>query len=540
VRVLHPSLVLLMRLRLRAVLRRMVSRSGRGRSIVALLVGVVILGLWLLPSILAASTGHRADPEGLALFGPFVLLAVCVTTAAVPSKSPLTFTPSEVDLLFPGPFARRELVLYKLAGVAAGGALVSVLLALWIGRVAPHWWAAYAGSWLGLMFVNLVSIAIGLGFRYVARRLQGPVGWVLLLTPLALLGAWGTRVLMRVDWSNAEAVLRGFRESRFGSITLWPFAVHVNAMAAGGVGELIRWGALGLAVNTLLLAFIVRLDADYLEAAAEAGRRAAERAARVRSGATWTVSPGSRWSRLRVPLPGRLGGAGPIAWRQATAAARGSAWVVGIVLIGCAAAPPIVAGYSGVESVVVLGALIPWLAFVLPGMLRFDFRSDLDAMEMLKSLPLSPVAVAVGQVAVPAMLVSVVEWALLGSIGLTVGKHAFLLIVAAVGVLPVNILMLSVENSVFLFHPTRLVPHGPLDLQSMGRGMLLFLLRFTLLLLVGVGVGLIAWLTYWLFGSPWTAAATGWLALTGTAVGGLAAVAGTFERFDVSRDLPPA
>ena len=103
-----------------------------------------------------------------------------------------------------------------------------------------------------------------------------------------------------------------------------------------------------------------------------------------------------------------LGGAGPIVWRQLKAILRlkaGLCWLLipmALVLAaGAYLAYDIEQGaFQTVAVVVVMTSVF------LPGLLPFDFRGDLGGLPALKMMPMKPLAVVIGQLTVPVILLT--------------------------------------------------------------------------------------------------------------------------------------
>ncbi len=50
------------------------------------------------------------------------------------------------------------------------------------------------------------------------------------------------------------------------------------------------------------------------------------------------------------------------------------------------------------------------LTLLLTRMVAFDFRGDLDSMDWLKSLPLRPISITLGQLATPVLLLTAIQY----------------------------------------------------------------------------------------------------------------------------------
>ena len=112
--------------------------------------------------------------------------------------------------------------------------------------------------------------------------------------------------------------------------------------------------------------------------------------------------------------------------------------------------------------------------------LRFDFRSDLDRMEAIKSWPISASRAFLANLLPEVVLVSfMLALALVLRIVVTGGFHPALFAVFA-GIPLVALSWIALDNAVFLFAPVRNVAGQEGMLQHMGRSMMLVFLRLFL------------------------------------------------------------
>jgi hypothetical protein len=194
------------------------------------------------------------------------------------------------------------------------------------------------------------------------------------------------------------------------------------------------------------------------------------------------------------------------------------------------------AGAAGLLAVFVL--IVPILT---TAHLRLDFRRDLDRMAALRALPLSPMAVTVGQLFGPAALLTLTQ-------ALCLAVMALLTRVIPTGALVATLLALAplvwtvvaLDNVIFLVMPYRPRASGaPAGMGVMARGYLTALVKF---LLVAVTVGAAAAAGY----AAWLAAAHSLLAAGGAAAAALTLIAfaatwvvsRAFVAFDVAQDVP--
>jgi hypothetical protein len=177
---------------------------------------------------------------------------------------------------------------------------------------------------------------------------------------------------------------------------------------------------------------------------------------------------------------------------------------------------------------------------LLPQWLQFDFRVDIDRVDVLKGLPISGWAVVLGELAAPVLVASAAQLLMLALLGFLQGQLAAAWVIAAFLVPPGNLVVFGIENLFFLLFPFRPVQLGTGDLQSVGRQMLLGLVRLLVMMLAGgvsAGVGALAWLTT---GKSLVAFAAG-TAATLTACGAalVPLIALIYRRFDPALHVPP-
>src|SRR5207249_3358286 len=108
-----------------------------------------------------------------------------------------------------------------------------------------------------------------------------------------------------------------------------------------------------------------------------------------------------------------------------------------------------------------------------PTMVGYDFRLDVDRIEALKTLPIAPSRLALGQVLAPAMVLTAGQWLTLAVIARLLRPDPALVAGAFALVPPGNLLLVELENLFFLWFPSRYVSGPSIDFQTMGRQMLL-------------------------------------------------------------------
>ena len=508
-RLLHPALRLLMRLQLQARLRRLkgACRTWKGRLV--LLIGLALGGLWIVGTALSLGAGRvTPDPATIRSLAAMGLAGLTLMTVLFGgTQGGIPFPPAEVEFLFPAPISRRQLLLYR------------IIRAMLIGLPSA------------LLF-SFAQLMLGIAREATAARSRR----LILIAAVGLAG-----LVVATSQASPElsvSGLRTFAESVAGRIILAPFRPFTAVLTATSTGELLRSGAVCASILGGLVAIILRLDRNFMEAAVSASERATVRLADARRGKL-VFHRGNRFLiRYRAPRLPRMGGAGPIAWNQLTSLIRSAgsvALVAGIASAG--AMMPTMFGSSPAA-----GQLLPMAIgmslVLLPQFLQYDFRSELDRMPVLKALPLRPVAIVLGELLTPVLLTTCLQAAMLVVLAVAGTIPGHRLLVVAGFLLPANLLIYGAENFAFLLYPFRVAPSNTPDLQSMLRVALTTMLKLAILALAaGTAAGL-GGLTYLASGRTDAAIATAWIGLWVVFACMVPGIAWAFSRFDPATDTP--
>jgi hypothetical protein len=526
-------------------------RSLRGvltvRGATFLVLSGLIIAIWLASGFFGADRAEHADPDTVRTFFPIWLLTICVLNLMTSAgERAIAFTPPEVDLLFPGPFTRRQLLGYKLLKNAAGAVVTATVFSVLFRRYVQSWAAGGLGIFASLLFLQLFSMSVvligeTLGAHAYTRGRKMIVGAVIAIVAIALLP-----VLHAGRGKSAADLALELASTRIGRVVLAPFAVFGQIVTAKHLApDAMPPLLLAMVVLAMLVTIVMWLDAQYLESAARAGQRVHERIQRMRRGTAISVraQPGTRAARLSIPDLPRAGGAGPIAWRQLTTAVRQSRAVVMLLLVMCVALGPVLHVAGAAEHrdpVALLISIVFSMNVLFANALRFDFRGDLDQLDVLKSLPLRPVAIVVGQLIAPTLVLTICQIALFIGVGSFLLVDAKFLLVAALFAVPLNTLVFAIENLLFLLSPVQMWAVSPGDLQGAGRRMTIFLAKTMILLVacgIAAGAGGMAWIAAGKSPAAFVITTACVLALETAAL--LPLMVTAFRRFDPSSDTPP-
>jgi len=508
---------------------------------------------WLVPAFV--SPHQAASDEGLLVvrrFGPLGLLAFCLLQLVYSSgeKAVVAFTPPETSFLIAGPFSRRQLLSYK---------LMVNFLSLLVGAVFVLFWfalfrvsmsllvARYLGLVLALVFVQLFSMSLGFIAATIGATIYNRARKLLLVGVIALLALGLYRAGGEYLTSDFGTMVERLEDTPVLRTLLEPLRCFSRALAADRLWpDFALWGGVSLVIDLGLLVLVFALDAWQIETAAAAGERLYAQSQRIRrGGAAAAVAGGAGKRRFSMPSLPWLFGAGPIAWRQLTAVPRSRSAVVIIFLLIPLLIIPLTHGTqvtteAGPAMSLMLAIQLFAMTFFLTPLVAFDFRGDIERFEILKTLPVAPWALVVGELLTPALFLCLVQWINLAVIAATLDRPGMLrgVTMAAMVSVPFNFFLIGVDNLLFLIFPTRLVATVG-DFQVYGRQLLLQMAKGVCLVIAGGLSAVLAAGAYFLAGRSLAAAGiTAALALTAFAAGLVPLIALAFQRFDVTRDTP--
>lgn len=543
---MNPGLRYLLWAGIRGLWRRTARRSRTFRGFVSTAIGILFFLFVAGTQLLALVTSRGVPPlPDSALQGFSLTLLLFLVPALVAAEAPF-FWPQEVQFLFPAPLRRRELLLYTL--LSRGW--VQIFSGLWLGlvgmRMAVRPAAAFPAVVLSMLFLFAAAQLAGLVKLAVGDRLPpraATVARAALYGAGALL-AWGFfRQVRAAGFGPAVGALFQEPAVRAAMLPVRPFA---EVFAARTAGAALAWSAVCLAMVLAAAAAVLAMDVDFRERSLTSSARRFERIRRMRRGRGGLGSAAAPVNRrVRVPALAWLGGAAPLARRHAFELGRGVrvlgtlAFMAGMAFVYVILLPrmfqPAEAGPLG-TSLVVLAVVFPLLA---TSGFPVDFRRDVERIGYLRSLPLRPSAVAVGEVFVSAAAVSIANLLLLaGAVWMADGRVEGRMAALAAGVaIPVAWLAVTLENWLFLLFPARVQGDGGQQSAFVGKQLIKMFFKSCALAAVAVAAGL-------------AATAGGWLAETaGAAIGAVMVVAlacwGTtlllaraYQGFDLTVDTP--
>jgi hypothetical protein len=117
---------------------------------------------------------------------------------------------------------------------------------------------------------------------------------------------------------------------------------------------------------------------------------------------------------------------------------------------------PLLANHSPFVMLLnIVGGIVFYSFLLLPSALMLDFRRDVNRIVVLKSLPIGPVAMTLGQLAAPVVICWGFQWLVLAIAAISGSVLVWQAVAAAIILLPMNLLIFAIENFIFLLAPYR-------------------------------------------------------------------------------------
>jgi hypothetical protein len=365
----------------------------------------------------AAAFARAAGP--MELGAAFALLVLATLVWILPAASPLRFSPSEIQFLFPAPITRRQLLQYRLLRAQLGLLFGSVMATVFMRPTSLiNSWKFVTGIWLILMTIRIYFAGVSL-YREGLRQ-RGIAGIWKFAPPAIMCGAVAiVAATIYGNWSSL--ITAGGPQPFFDGLDrilssgapawiLWPFRSLTRLpLAATTMAYLMALpGALVVLIANYL--WVLRADTAFEESAALiAEKRGSDSRTRVQPRVR-----GAATTPFALAPTGRLETA--IVWKNlimvgryasVRTLARLAPMVISVGLISSIASRE--NGMATVAAAVCL-VLVAITVLVGPLIARNDLRRDLGNLAMLKAWPLSGATLLRGEILAPAAMVTSVAW----------------------------------------------------------------------------------------------------------------------------------
>jgi hypothetical protein len=560
----HPGLRLLIALKLKGGVRAQARRLKQPKNWIFLGLGGLLMLAWL-ASFLGGAMRSSSLPSGHMLFlGTRLGLVVLVllTLIGAFNHRGLYLPKEEIELCFSAPVSRSDLVRYRLLINLLKSVFAAVIFGLGASMRMPVGIFGFLGACVTLLTVPIVgqitAIVLG-GAENKLGKLASKLplrGMTIALVMVLMFVAVGFVLGQSNPFANLldpdRTTFEELASSNVVRTLLLPFDPWARMITAQSAREFLPWFAFAIAFWIAGFVLATRIDVDFRELSLATSADIAKRLNRLRRGSFGIGRSKPSKTALGWNAPWILGRGsfGAVAWLKLATIMRAERNTV-LVSVFIVLAITLASGMlrpNSPEDVLVGSAILCSLCTVYLCLgLRFDFRSDLEIMDAIKSWPLQPWALFLATLLPEVLLVSaLIAFLLVGRVAILHYFHPGMIALLAFQPL-VTFTWVALDNAVFLYSPVRHTPGDEGALQHMGRSMVLMLLRLALVGVVVVAAGVPAtasWLlvTYVLGGSTELglsiASAVGWLGLAAVDFGLVMAGGMVLRRFDVARDKP--
>jgi hypothetical protein len=472
---LPPALAMLFRLQCAARLARLKHGFSTPRKMALSTIALLLMVTWMSNAVLSILYREPYAPDVLRHWIPIVLLAYTmwhiVKTAWRRPEEPIEWTEPEREFVCDGPFSRREQLHYRIAVILTATLLKATCASLLLLPDLRVPWAGFLGIFLGLAFVDLLRMTADvvvarlptvhyLRYRRVVTTAAvctacGGLYFAITLPatpPSDGLGASFHWMIRLVGGFNHLA------DTTAGLVVQAPFTTFATIVSAPAFStQLIPLLLLAAGLVVAAIEAAVRLDGRLHRAALAHEQRSYDRLERLDE-----LHPQVSVNSASLESVPNWSGIGPLAWRQLVGARKHlGGLLLALAAPGVLSCLPLLRSRDPVPTFAYVSASLGFYSLLLlPAALKFDFRRDVDKLGLFKLLPASPQSVVIGQLATPVGIACAFQVAVLCIAYLVRPVPVGYLLGAAAFLIPLNLLIFAMENTIFLMYPYRLNQEG--------------------------------------------------------------------------------
>ncbi len=557
-KLMHPALLQLLKFQARGKILRIANAFRSRRRLALSILAIVLACVWLGQTIVSVMFREPADPTSLKTWLSVSLLLYSVfhliKIGCRKPIEPFEWTSSEKQNLLSAPLTRTQLLSYRFFSYLGATAAKTSCFTIVMIPDLPNLLVGFVGMFIGLTLVDLIRVllesiawmAVQTGTRQWAK-----VRAMMLVPAFSILAFAFFQAAYSPDFEAAisspnplkipQLFLGVVHEVVNQPFMVWmmaPWVAVVDVILSNeyGVNFFSKLTILLCAVGCLfkLVYFVDRKSDRWLKQSTTTGF---DSAVANRSD--------SKKSRFSSKPPVGLGGAKAIVWYQLLGAIHyRSTLIFALAIPTLLSCMPLLSKELGMASALsVIGSMVFYSFLLLPPALMLDFRRDARRLAIWKAAPIRSTSLTIGHLAVPVILMSMFQLCVL-SIAVFGAGLSWKMLLAWPLLMPMNVLIIGMENAIFLMHPYRRNQEGVevflrTILTFTGKGLLF---AFGLILTL-----LWAWLSIKISQSMHADAAgpiifgSGlWMALVAMAWISVKSCSRFFDRLDVSQDLPAA
>ena len=546
--------------RARFRLTRTLSRLRSPRRLIATTLSILFFGCYVTSGVLVLSTRAPADPARLQLWlsgGMIIYLLYHLVRCVWSSKiADLEMTRAEALWLGGGPVRRSSLAVYHVNNAMIAALMKTVLLATVLACDVQHLSLLMLGVFSSLVLLEISRLIVQRWASALSLRNRRRMRIAVTAIAAAALLQVGARILAATPMGSPtwRYLFAGF--DGLGAVaasqTVQCLALPWTASAKLAVTSELLWTTpiflvVSIAMIPLSIALMVLVDrwANRVQHTEEQRRLAAGdfRTAddtQIVTAATFKT-PLDRWIKMaNVRLPIVLRDSVHLTARQFVSVRRyGGTIAFSFIVPTLLCLSPLVTGQVTEQWFYVVGGIAMCTMLLAPPALRIDFRRDLRRMQLLRSLPVKPLAMVLGQLTLPLLITWSFQWFTIAVAAMVTGPGISQVILWTGLLSALAVFTFAIENALFLAYPHHERAEG---IAMMIRAKLTFLGKATV---IAVSLtALVVWAVTCRRVLPATAAELAFiagaiLAAWAVATAAIAATAFCWRRFDLTLDIPP-
>lgn len=554
---IHRQLAWLAARRIRFRVGRFLGRLRSPRRIIATSLVLLFFSFYVMNGIFILSARAATDPMHLRfwLSGGMVLYMMYHVVKCSWSSERTDLELSDAENLWLGnsPLCRSSLAIYHVGNLLLPAALKTAMLSILLARDVKHPFLLVIGTFTSLILLEMMRLTFGrlvtgmsMKQRYLLRLITTSTAIALIIQLIACVQSLtpsGSPMLAYVINS-----LRGLGEIastpmiQFLSVPWIPSAYLTVTETLQPLTILQLQAAIGI----FPLSLILLVKADRWSIRQEHNRevsRLLEGRYDTRESQAQSYS-GFRTNRLQHAIesctPQIARDALNLVYRQAISVRHYRYKIaISLLLPTILCLSPLFMGRITEQWFYVVGGIALCTILLAPPALRIDFRRDLKRMLLLRSLPVRPFSMVVGQLALPILITWIFQLITITITALVLHPGWDQLILWTSMLLALAVVTFAGENALFLAYPHHQHNEG---IAMMLRTKLTFLGKGSVIVISLALLVLWATLCRNLLPEPYAAACyiTGSITATWLAAFlGLAAATFCWRRFDITMDTPP-
>ncbi len=549
----HRECLRLLLTRSRFRLHRTITRMASPRRIVATLLTIAFAGLYLINGAFILATRQPADAESwrLWLSGGMVLYAIYHAVRCSWSRQTSDLALSDAESLWLGgaPIHRSTLAVYEVVKSVVATAAKTLLLSVVLFVDAKQIELLIVGVFMSLLLLEIVRLTIArwatalddrsrIQFRIAATSIAVAVVVQLFARIFAIVptGGGGAAYVNAAFTSLGQTAASGM----IGCLaTPWIAAANVAVGSGDDFATLLQLVIAAASLPVAIVGLVVTDARSERLSHAHEVMRLAGGDLRTRNDTTnkpSLLSIRSMLDRLTF-LATDLAAMMARQWVSIKRYAGTIGFSFLIPTLLCLS--PLVTGKITDQWFFVVGGIAMCTVLLAPPALRIDFRRDLRRMLLLRSLPVRPVSMVMGQIGLPVAITCGFQWLTL-AIAAWVTQPGWSMFFLWAGLLSaLSLFTFAIENAIFLSFPHHEKTQG---IMMMVRAKLTFLGKVAVLLLALMSLA--TWVgfcrnvlpgNFAIFAVVIGAVAMAWA----FALAAVAVTTWCWTRFDLACDVPP-